>query len=274
MERYLPLALAILFMNPALQAQTTTEGFENGYADGATQFNGPGGEVFQLTSDFRIVYYPPYGNDGSAYFIDTGALEGNTNTPPSRIVLANADKTFELRKVHVWTSSDDGASYATGTVTFAGTGPSGAVSQSFLIEPTGNTGQDWDVVDLSGSSFDGTPLQQVTVTYSAGLDYVALDDIEYTLADLVGIQGTDRPPMITLYPTPVLDVLHIDLTTFSGPTDFAIFNGVGQVVEAGTLAGGRERSLNVANLTEGLYLLQLARGNGRPVVLRFSRMGR
>lgn len=90
-----PLLIASVCANLTADAQIT-EGFETGYSAGVTQFAGPEGALFTLTSDPRITNFATFGANGSNLFLDTGLLEGNDKTPPSQIILEDDDQTFTL----------------------------------------------------------------------------------------------------------------------------------------------------------------------------------
>ena len=122
--RILVLASISLTISIGMHAQYV-ETFESGLTNGATSFQAPTGEVFNLTNDFRIYEFPTFGANSSDWFIDTGVLEGNDNDPPAQILLADPNKVFLLDSLYMWTSNDDGANLASGTITMTGTGPSG-----------------------------------------------------------------------------------------------------------------------------------------------------
>lgn len=248
-----------MFVVLAASAQYT-EGFEAGYTDGATSFTAPGGETLNLSSDFRIYNFATFGANSSDWFIDTGFQEGNTNTPPSEIFLANAGKSFLLYSFYCWTSDDDGGTDVSGTITLTATGPGGTASQDFLVSPTGSSGADWHQLTTAGTALDGFEIQSLAMTYDAPINYVALDDIEYEVMEIVGVEEHLWAQDLRIYPVPVKDELNIDLQGVDAPLQYRLYNVVGAELASGTLTGPNTSTLDVSALKKGVYFIELNKG--------------
>ena len=263
------LLLPALLLSTAPLLGQTTEGFETGYADGATSFNGPTGETFLLTSDLRITNFDTYGAGGSDWFIDTGILEGNDNMPASQIVLQDPLKTFTLQSVKMWTSGTDGSNYAVGFVTLTGTGPGGTVSHVFTVAPTGNSGLDWVELSMAGTLLQGAALQSLTVTYGSTLNYVSFDDLTYTITPVVGIEEANALKAVRLFPTVATDVLQVDLSGLEGNVGIRIIDELGRAVALDRLTGGGLVPIEVSDLKNGAYQLEIVTHHGDRRALRF-----
>jgi hypothetical protein len=78
--------------------------------------------------------------------------------------------------------------------------------------------------------------------------------------------GIDDPSFdaIRIYPNPVKDVLHLDLTSFNGNfNQIQIVNMEGkQVLNVSQVSGGQAYTIPVDNLTDGLYFLQMRTATG------------
>lgn len=267
----LPILLLAITLSTSPLLSQTTEGFEAGYADGATTFNGPTGETFLLTSDLRITNFDTYGAGGSDWFIDTGILEGNDNMPASQIVLQDVLKTFTLQSLKVWTSGTDGDTYAVGTLTLSGTGPGGNVSHTFTVTPTGNTGLDWATIAMNGSALQGAALQTLTITYGNTLNYISLDDITYTIGSLVGIEEANMLSGVSVHPSVATDFARIDLRAVPSGVQARVLDELGRTIASHRLNGGGMPSIPVERLAKGSYLLEITTAEGLRKVLRFTK---
>ena len=69
---------------------------------------------------------------------------------------------------------------------------------------------------------------------------------------------------IRIYPNPVKDVLHLDLTSFNGNfNQIQIMNMEGkQVLNIFQVSGGQAYTIPIDNLTDGLYFLQMRTATG------------
>lgn len=239
-----------------------TEGFETGYTAGATQFAGPDGALFTLTSDLRITNFASFGANGSNWFLDTGVLEGNDNTPPSQIILADEDQTFTLIGLMAWTSNDDGDTYADGTLTLTGASLNGPVSHTFMVEPTGNSGFDWVQLDPDGTPLEGAALRSLTVTYGSTLNYVALDQIAYRLQPITSV--AERSPLddVRLFPVPTRGEVNLDLRPVTGTLLIRVRDALGREVARLTATGGAVLAFPLHTLVAGRYLLEMEAANG------------
>jgi plastocyanin len=62
---------------------------------------------------------------------------------------------------------------------------------------------------------------------------------------------------IIIYPNPATSTLHINLMALSGPVRAIVLDATGQEVTRATLAGGTESTLPIAQLSQGIYFLQV-----------------
>lgn len=239
-----------------------TEGFETGYSAGVTQFAGPEGALFMLTSDLRITNFATFGANGSNWFLDTGVLEGNDNTPPSQIILEDDDQTFTLIGLMAWTSNDDGNTSADGTLTLTGASLDGPVSHTFALEPTGNSGLDWVQLDMDGTPLEGAALRSLTVTYGNTLNYVALDQITYRLQPITFVAERSQLDDVRLFPLPTNSVVNIDLRPVTGALVIRVRDALGRELASSTTTGGAVVTIPLHTLRSGPYLVELETANG------------
>ena len=80
--------------------------------------------------------------------------------------------------------------------------------------------------------------------------------IEGIILDIIptpsSVNETYSQMALEVYPNPVSDVLHIN-NIHRQEVEYAIFNVLGQMVTSGSTDG----NINVADLTKGLYVLQI-----------------
>jgi len=100
--------------------------------------------------------------------------------------------------------------------------------------------------------------------YFAGETGTYLLDMTLTRTANVGIEELEAENFIKVYPNPAKDFLTIDLDGFAGKISrINLFNSQGQQVLSVNAAGsGKQVFLPLANLVEGIYILQLQTSSG------------
>ena len=133
-------------------------------------------------------------------------------------------------------------SYSTDGTTFSNTFDD--IMPNSIVSPNGGT-----IYFLVSPKFTGT-----SGTYQL--------DISVTRIPL-GIDDTSLDS-IRIYPNPVKDVLHLDLTSFNGNFNkIQIMNMEGkQVLNVFQVSGGQIFTIPIDNLTDGLYFLQMRTATG------------
>ncbi len=123
----------------------------------------------------------------------------------------------------------------------------------------------------------------VTYTYSIyGNQVVVLDVIcggksittymSYIyISQAMGIQKTDANDQVSLYPNPASDFININFGTQTKQTStLKIFTNTGQQIVSKTIAPNTNHvEINVANLSAGVYFMQIDNGDGKIIVKKF-----
>jgi hypothetical protein len=127
---------------------------------------------------------------------------------------------------------------------------------------------------------NGTYLLAIQYLQDAGVSWHLIDSITNYPNPIKVIVGQtpleiDNPSLnaLRIYPNPVKDVLHLDLTSFIGNfNQIQIVNLEGkQVLNVFKVPCGQEYTIPIDNLTDGLYFLQMRTATGlysRKFVLR------
>lgn len=170
------LFIALSAMPLSMASGATVFNFESGFTAGQTSFNG-GGLAVSLGGPLVVTEFPTFGSSGGDWFVDSGfgtPVSGNAgNISVSTAGIAG----FKLLSMDLWTSNNAGSNFAAGNVTLKGMlAGGGSVSAIVSVNPTGNSGEDWDITnDLS--VFSGLVLTSVEFSLGAGIDYLAIDNL-------------------------------------------------------------------------------------------------
>ncbi len=171
---------------------TATESFEDEGPSVPTVGNSQvkpfaqGGINFLANGRFRVQgnASTPFGANNSFYFLDSG--DGpSTPTVTGNIggfSILNAATSFKINSFAAYTASDAlGNNKATGNITFIGTKVDGTtVSATVTITPT-NTGTFvQNGLTFNSTALSGIYLTSIAISLPAGIQYIELDDINFT----------------------------------------------------------------------------------------------
>lgn len=100
-----------------------------------------------------------------------------------------------------------------------------------------------------------TPTNETIVTGGAFTD---TESTNFRIGTL-GTNTIDTLQNIFLYPNPTADILNVslDANSIDYPTSYSIINLLGQTIRTKTIESKQELQINVANLAQGMYFLQL-----------------
>ncbi len=120
-------------------------------------------------------------------------------------------------------------------------------------------------------TFSNIGTQVVILSVSCGSKTISTYTGYIYINQIYGVPENAETNQINLYPNPVSDFLNI---TFGNPTQNAvslkIFNTAGQQVYARSLtAKTTQLSINVRDLSTGIYFVQIDAGDGKPLVKKF-----
>ena len=73
----------------------------------------------------------------------------------------------------------------------------------------------------------------------------------------------------SIYPNPVNDILNIDLSSFEGINTINIYNNVGLLVSTNTKSTIVNNQLDIAELTTGIYLLEIVNADNNRLIKKF-----
>lgn len=171
------LIFGLCLTNIVLKAQTET--FEGG-SNLATTFT-TNGKQFAL-SGLQISNVPTLGASSSNFFLETPFGTVSTGGTISR---AGQTASFRVTSFAGWTSNDKGNSFKAGVnVQFTGNIlGGGTVTQTFTINPTGNSGAQWHEGLTFNGTFQAANLTSLQVTIlSTGVagNYIALDNLVFS----------------------------------------------------------------------------------------------
>jgi hypothetical protein len=120
---------------------------------------------------------------------------------------------------------------------------------------------DWvsDSIDISQLDGEEEVVFRITGVSDFG-NSLYFDDFEVNHATISGISNPE-PEMVSVFPNPVANVLHLDLDGRSGQWHASIVNSLGQEVWHAMLRGNSREAINVAELPDGYYVVKLNNGN-------------
>jgi len=72
--------------------------------------------------------------------------------------------------------------------------------------------------------------------------------------------------MLSLYPNPVVDRLHVEWSSTGADVDIRLLNSQGQVVQASSVAGSKFSDISLSGLSKGIYFLSIRIDKDDPVV--------
>ena len=163
-----------------------TESFA-GYTAGATSFNGPNGEVFNVTGDLQIETSAGLGATCDNNYLSTVEGNGSSTGNIGTITLANASSAFTVSCMKVRLSEDDGATNTSssgvilvGGIRADGMGTIAAVINSITPGAVGCDG--WFHMDLSATAVGLIPMTSFAIQLGAGFDFLAIDQFNYTIS--------------------------------------------------------------------------------------------
>ncbi|MBC5861801.1 M43 family zinc metalloprotease [Flavobacterium turcicum] len=116
-----------------------------------------------------------------------------------------------------------------------------------------------------GSYTLATPTNEVIVTGGAFLD---TESTNFRIGTL-GTNSIDTLQNTVIYPNPTTDILNVsfDTNSLDYPTSYNIINLLGQTIRTKTIDVKQELQINVANLAQGMYFLQLVKnGSSRQTI--------
>ncbi len=116
-----------------------------------------------------------------------------------------------------------------------------------------------------GSYTLATPTNEVIVTGGAFLD---TESTNFRIGTL-GTNSIDTLQNTVIYPNPTTDILNVsfDTNSLDYPTSYSIINLLGQTIRTKTIDVKQELQINVANLAQGMYFLQLVKnGSSRQTI--------
>lgn len=115
----------------------------------------------------------------------------------------------------------------------------------------------------------------VNLNDSSSGDRAACSQLQLTEGESTAVEDFAEAVSLNIFPNPVDDVLNVAINSQeSGSFDLQIYNLLGQMVKAEKLdlqTGNQQKSINLSDLTEGTYFLQLSNGEkltSRKVVKR------
>lgn len=170
-----------------------TENF-TGDATGTTTFTAPTSEDFLLTGFMRVDFGVGQGTSGDDQWAGT-PLNTVVNNAIGAISICETTKAFQISEIDCWTSTNGGANFAVGDVTFIGyLHGGGTVSYTTTVTPTDNiTG--YDPVSFSGTALDGVNLTSLQFVLLGEISYFAIDDIDYSVT--TGLSAFNSVPTVS-----------------------------------------------------------------------------
>ena len=102
----------------------------------------------------------------------------------------------------------------------------------------------------------------------AGTNYYRLRQVDFDGAfeytDIKSVHFGEATQSFSVFPNPASDELQISTPFFSNQSvDIHIFNNQGQLMKQQTFGANNRHTLNISDLANGLYLIQLTSGNER-----------
>lgn len=116
-----------------------------------------------------------------------------------------------------------------------------------------------------GSYTLATPSNEVIVTGGAFLD---TESTNFRIGTL-GTNSIDTLQNTVIYPNPTTDILNVsfDSNRLDYPTSYSIINILGQTIQTKKIDVKQQLQINVANLAQGMYFLQLVKnGSSRQTI--------
>ncbi len=144
-----------------------------------------GGISFTSTSGLFIEFSNGFGANSSSKWLGTVAGNGGSSGNVGSIQIQTASTSFTVTNFAAWTSNNDGTTRATGNVTFTGTlAAGGTAMETVTIAPTADDGTGYVTVTFTGA-LAGAALTAMSVTLPGNLNYIAIDNFNFTTAPIV-----------------------------------------------------------------------------------------
>lgn len=202
------LLLLVCLLAAVLAPSQTTETYET-EIPASTTFS-EAGMSFNISGHFLIEQSVNFGCCPSDRFMSTGLNNGGSSGSVGQVILSTQGKGFQLQEMDVWSSNNDGNSFAVGNATFIGIRPNGTtVSYTTDINPTGNTGTSFEHLNFAGSPLAGINLIGLEIVLVSGINYIAIDNFKFlsvdiptiTINDISTTEGNSGTKILTLTAT-------------------------------------------------------------------------
>jgi hypothetical protein len=139
------------------------------------------------------------GGSSTSSGLDTRTNNGGSTGTVGTFGITTAATSFNIVSIEVFTSSNDGVSATGGNVTFTGTKSDGSGTVNHTATIAAN-GLNYTLVNFAGTPLASAQLTSISVTLSAGLNYVAFDNFKFgtgaiivhqvSINDITVVEGT------------------------------------------------------------------------------------
>jgi Secretion system C-terminal sorting domain len=86
----------------------------------------------------------------------------------------------------------------------------------------------------------------------------------------LGVEEMEKNSLVTLYPNPTSDVLHVALAN-QNFAEVSLCNLLGETLQTHNLRGLQNTTFNTSNLSPGVYVVKLKKSSGEMEVMTFVR---
>jgi hypothetical protein len=118
----------------------------------------------------------------------------------------------------------------------------------------------------TGSYVLNTPSGEVIAT---GDEFGAGDATKFSINSL-STNEVKNLNSVYLYPNPTSNLLNIVVENkLDSPEAYAIINSLGQIIKSKKIESEQDLSVNVSNLTQGIYFLKLSKNQSETNTIRF-----
>ena len=95
------------------------------------------------------------------------------------------------------------------------------------------------------------------------LDDVCVSEDSLTCLTTSIFENNFKKKVVTVFPDPATNFITIETAGIEGSLQYEIFDLIGKQVSKGVLKNSKENVINISNLQEGLYLLNVWDGKER-----------
>jgi hypothetical protein len=245
-------------------AQTSTEQFET-ESNGSSSFT-DNGVIFTIISNVNTydiqAGYPGTGWNGTAAdnrYIDNSGT-GNQSAGTS-FSIKTTSNLFKVNRFWVYAAAANTTLGVAGTLTI--TGKLSGVTKFTQTKTTGFTATTAtangytliDLTNLNGQNYSNIVIDQLQITAGGNFQYLSFDAFTWVKDPglVLGVNDFEKNNKFVIYPNPTTNIVNVN-SDIDG--NIQITNQLGQTVKTFKVKANVPNSINVENLTDGVYFVK------------------